>query len=53
MSGWATYTYNIDTLITIIMTEDEKGEEIWKAIQLVLLWLGLGLIVLMCEGIEP
>jgi hypothetical protein len=35
------------------MTEDEKGEEIWKAIQLVLLWLGLGLIVLMCEGIEP
>ena len=30
-----------------------NGEDTWKAIQLVLLWLGLGLIVLMCEGIDP
>jgi hypothetical protein len=32
---------------------ERQGEEIWKAIKLVLLWLGLGLIVLMCEGINP
>ena len=53
LSGWATNTHNIDTNSTIIMTEDEKGEEMWKIIKLVLVWLGLGLISLMCEGIDP
>jgi hypothetical protein len=28
-------------------------EDTIKAIKLILLWFGLGLLVLMCEGIEP